>query len=316
MVWIRRIITGFAALILLLWVGMAIYAYWPQEPGVPAAELAGPEDRFIEADGMQLRYRTWGKPVPGQSPIVLIHGFANSVQTWRDLGPALADDYYVIALDMPGFGLSDKPDDRDYSNASQGAAVVAFIEALNLDSAIVGGHSMGGALALHVAEQSDKVTGMIMFNPGIITTGVPAITEYQTFPMHRLSARTFADRNFRANFLRASYLRPEIITEDVIDDVMLGTKTDDYWTGTTRMMQFYEAGNEVEMLADLRIPTLIVWGTEDKNKPDGEAEKLNELFPVSRLALIPDAAHYVQEEKPLESAAAIIDAKDFWAAAR
>ena len=316
MVWIRRILKSFAALLVLLWLGMTIYAYWPQEAGVPATELAGPDDRFVEADGMLLRYRTWGEPVPGQSPIVLIHGFANSVQTWRDLGPELKNDYHVIALDMPGFGLSAKPDDRDYTNPSQAAAVIAFIEALNLDSAIIGGHSMGGALSLHVAEQSERITGMILFNPGIITTGVPAITEYQVFPMHRLSARTFADRNFRTNFLKSSYLRPEIITEDIMDDLMLGTKTDDYWTGTTQMMSYYESGNEVEMLGEIRVPTLIVWGTEDRNKLDDEAQQLDGMLPVSRLALIPDAAHYVHEEKPTESAAAVIAAKDFWAAAR
>jgi len=314
--WIRRLLLSFTALLALLWCAMVIYAYWPQTPGVPAAQLAGPDDRFVDVDGMQLRYRTWGKPVAGQPDIVLIHGFANSVQTWRDLGPALANDYHVVALDMPGFGLSAKPDDRDYTNTAQAAAVVDFIEALGLRNVVVGGHSMGGTLALHVAKQSPRVSGMILMNPGIITTGVPAITEYQVFPMHRLSARTFGSRDFRANFLRGSYVRPEIITEAVIDDVMLGTRTDDYWTGTTRMMQFYESGNEVDMLPDMRVPTLLVWGTEDKGKLPDEAQQLDAMLPISRLALIPDAAHYVHEEKPLESAAAIIDAKDFWAAAR
>ena len=82
------------------------------------------------------------------------------------------------------------------------------------------------------------------------------------------------------------------------------------------MMKYYEAGNEVDMLADIRVPTLIVWGTEDRNKLDDEAQQLDALLPLSRLALIPDAAHYVHEEKPAESAAAVIAAKDFWAAAR
>lgn len=314
--WIRRLFLSLFMLLLLTWCGMVIYAYWPQEPGVPARELAGPDDRFIEADGLQLRYRTWGRPVAGQPALVLIHGFGNSIQTWRDLAPALADDYYVVAMDMPGFGLSAKPDDRDYSNVNQAATVVSFIEALGLSSVVIGGHSMGGTLALHVAAQSPDIAGIIFLNPGLITTGVPAITEYQVFPMHRLSARTFASREFRGNFLRSSYVRPEIITEEVLDAVMLGTRTDDYWTGTTRMMQYYESGNEAAMLPETRVPALIVWGTEDKGKPDGEAEEIDAMLPNSRLALIPDAGHYVHEEKPLESAAAIIAAKDFWAAPR
>ncbi len=314
--WIRRLLTALAALLVLTWVGLSIYAYWPQEPGVPARELAGPDDRFIDAAGMQLRYREWGQPVAGQPDIVLIHGFANSLQTFRSLGPALADDYHVIALDVPGFGLSDKPDDHDYSNSSQASVIVAFIEALGLEQVVIGGHSMGGTLSLHVAEQSPRVVGMILLNPGIITTGVPAITEYQMFPMHRLSARTFADREFRGRFIKTSFVKPDIITDEALDDLMLGAKTDDYYTGTTQLMKFYEAGNEVEMAANVRVPTLIVWGVEDKNKLPDEGQQLQALIPGSRLALIAAAGHYVHEEKPAESAAAIIAAKDFWGQAR
>ena len=180
----------------------------------------------------------------------------------RDLAPALAGDYHVIALDVPGFGLSAKPSDRDYSNMNQGAAITAFIESLGLDNVIIGGHSMGGTLALYVAMQSPHVNGMILLNPGIITTGVPAITEYQFFPLHRLSAKMFGDREFRGQFVRTSFLRPEIITETVLDDLMLGSRTDDYLTGTTQLMKYYESGNEVDMLAYIRVPTLIVWGVE------------------------------------------------------
>ncbi len=314
--WIRRLLTTLVALLVLIWIGLSVYAYWPQPPGVPARELAGPDDKFIEAAGMQLRYREWGTPVAGEPAIVLIHGFANSIQTFRLLAPLLADDYHVIALDVPGFGLSDKPADHDYSNASQAAVISAFIDALGLDTVVIGGHSMGGTLSLHVAEQSPHVVGMVLLNPGIITTGVPAITQYQPFPMQRLSARTFASRDFRGNFLKTSFLNPDIITEEVLDDLMLGSRTDDYYTGTTQMMKFYEPGNEVAMLADVRVPTLIVWGVEDKNKLPDEGQQLQAMIAGSRLALIADAAHYVHEEKPAESAAAIIAAKDFWAKRR
>ena len=314
--WIRRILLGLTGILAIGYGALVAYAYWPQDPGLPAAQLAGPDDRFAEVDAMSIRYRSWGEQRPGEPVIVLIHGFGNSLQTYRDLAPALADDYRVIALDVPGFGLSSKPADRDYSNMNQGKAITDFIEALGLDNVIIGGHSMGGTLALYVAMQSPHVNGMILLNPGIITTGVPAITEYQFFPLHRLSAKMFGDREFRGSFVRTSFLRPEIITDAVLDDLMLASKTDHYLTGTTQLMKFYESGNEVDMLAYIRVPTLIVWGVEDKNKLDDEAQQLAGMLAESRLALIQNAAHYVHEEKPLESAAAIIAAKDFWATTR
>jgi len=316
MVLFRRLIQGLLGLVVLGYLGAAAYAYWPQADGVPARQLATADDRFIEAAGMTLRYRVWGEARDTQPPLVLMHGFGNTVQTFRDLGPALADDYQVIALDMPGFGLSDKPADHDYGNASQAAVVVEFMRALGLQTAVIGGHSMGGALALHVAEQAPEVTGIILMNPGIITTGVPAIAEWSVFPLPRLTAKTFGDAGFRERFLKQSYVNPEIVTPQVVEDVMVGARTDDYLSGTTQMMKFYKSGDEEGMLDDMRVPTLIVWGDEDKSKPAGEAEQLAAALPVSRLARVPEAGHYVHEEKPLESAAAIIAAKDFWAAAR
>ena len=316
MVLIRRILVALAALLVLSFIGLVAYSYWPQPAGVPSATLATDGDRFIDAGGMTLRYRVWGEPQPGQPPLVLMHGFGNTVQTFRDLAPALEDDYQVIALDMPGFGLSDKPDDHDYSNASQAAVVVEFIRALGLKSAVIGGHSMGGALALHVAQQAPEVRGIILMNPGIITTGVPPIAEYVVFPLPRLTAKTFGDAGFRERFLKQSYVNPDIVTPAEVEDVMVGALTDDYITGTTQMMKYYKSGDEEQMLADIRVPTLIVWGVEDKSKPAGEAEQLAAALPISRLALVPGAGHYVHEEKALESAAAIIAARDFWATDR
>ncbi|MGI9290373.1 MAG: alpha/beta fold hydrolase [Gammaproteobacteria bacterium] len=316
MIIIKRILFSMMVSLAVVYVGLILYAYFPVGDGVPAASLAAKEDRFIEVDDMQIRYREWGARRAGEPSIVLIHGFANTLQTFRDLAPELADTYHVIALDMPGFGLSAKPDDRDYSNANQGKLVGDFARALELDQYIIGGHSMGGTHSLHVAVNEPEVVGIIFLNPGIITTGVPAATEYLKFPFPRISAKTFADRQFRENFLKTSYLRPEIITEEVMDEVMIGSLTDDYYPGTTQLMSYYVAGNEVEMLDDVRVPVLIVWGVQDKNKPENEATELQSMLPGSRLVLIDDAAHYVHEEAPVESAQAIEAARDFWAQVR
>lgn len=313
---VRRILATIAGLLLAAYAGLIVYAYWPAPEGVPAVELATAEDRFIEVDGMQIRYRTWGTPEPGKPAIVLIHGFANSLQSFRLLGPLLGEDYYVAALDMPGFGLSDKPADRDYSNESQARLVGDFVRALGLEQIVIGGHSMGGTHAVHVAINEPEVVGVIFLNPGIITTGVPAITEYLMFPMPRLSAKTFADREFRERFLKTSFVRPEIVTESVIDEVMLGSRTDDYYPGTTQMMSYYVSGDEVEMMGNIRVPVLTVWGLLDKNKPESEARELQELISIGRLVIVEDAAHYVHEEAPEETAAAIRNARNFWAQTR
>jgi pimeloyl-ACP methyl ester carboxylesterase len=310
---IKRILLTMAMLLLIVYGGLVAYAYWPYGDGVPAIELADEDDLFIDVDGIRLRYKVWGEPQNNQPTIVLIHGFANSVETFRLLGPELARDHHVIALDLPGFGLSDKPSVYDYGNVNQAATISAFIAALQLQDVVIGGHSMGGAHVVHVAINDSAVVGALLMNPGIITTGVPSAAQYFIFPLPRLAAKTFADRGFRERFVKTSFVNPDLITAAVMDDLMLATKTDDYIEGATELMRHYVAGNEVTLLDDIRVPVLIVWGEQDSNKPAGEAEELQSLIANSRLVLVKNAGHYVHEEAPVATAKAIRDADSFWA---
>jgi len=76
----------------------------------------------------------------------MVHGFAGSTYTWRYLIPLLTDDYTIYALDVLGFGLSDKPPDGDYDMKSQGDLLIGFMDAIKLPSATLVGHSMGGVI--------------------------------------------------------------------------------------------------------------------------------------------------------------------------
>ena len=309
----RQILLTMVMLFLIVYAGLIAYAYWPHGEEFPVAELAHENDLFITLDGIQLRYQEWGAPQEDKPAFIFIHGFANSSYTFRNLGPLLGEDYYVLALDLPGFGLSDKPDDHDYSNESQALIIKAFIKELGLKQVVIGGHSMGGAHAVHVAIDTPEVVGAILLNPGIITTGVPPATEYLFFPLPRIAAKTFADRQFRERFIKTSFVNPDLITEEIMDELMLVTQTEGYMDGSTQLMSYYVAGHEIEMLDDLRVPVLIVWGVQDNNKPAGEAQQLQGLIANSQLVLVDDAGHYVHVEAPEETAAAIHDARGFWA---
>jgi pimeloyl-ACP methyl ester carboxylesterase len=313
---LSRILLTMAGLLLVVYTGLVAYAYWPYGDGIPVAQLAGPDDHFLTANGHQFRYRTWGEPEDGQPAILLIHGFANSSMSFLDLGEELASDHFVIALDMIGFGLSDKPADHDYGNESQAQTVIDFIEALGLGEVVIGGHSMGGAHAVHVAVKSPRAVGMILFNPGIITTGVPPLTQYLVFPLPRLAAKMFAERDFRESFLSSSYVNPDIVTEERLDELMLATESEGYIEGVTTLMSYYAAGDEIDMLDEVRVPTLIVWGADDKRKSTEEALELDGMLANSRLIMVEDAGHYVHEEQPLIAANAIRDADSFWATRR
>jgi pimeloyl-ACP methyl ester carboxylesterase len=306
MKWLKRLLGGLLSLLVLAWLGLVIYAYWPSGiEEVPAVNLAGPADRFVRVDGVNLRYRTWGSPAPDKPTALLLHGFANSLQSFRRVAPLLADRYYVVAYDMPGYGLSDKPAPFDYQNAHQAEIAGDLIKALNLRNVVVGGHSLGGAIALRVALRSPEVIGLVVMNPGIITTGVPAIAKYLVFPFPRLQAKVFGDPAFRADFLRRSFVDPSIVTDDVIRDLSRTSHTEGYLRGMTNLMGQYSDAEEVPMLPGLKVPSLIVWGEQDRGKPAGEFEELRAQLPLNTAVLVPTSGHYVQEEAPAETAAAM-----------
>ena len=251
-------------LIILGYAYLVVYAYLPVEE-IPNRTLATKEDLFIEIRGHDIRYREYPAAKESSPNLILIHGFGNNLNSWRSITPILSEVYNVYVFDLLGFGLSDKPTDYDYSNLNQAETVSKLAETLNLDSFIVGGHSLGGAIAFHVAMNNQKTKGLILFNPGIINTGVPEFARYLNliFPFARVSAKQFADRDFREEFLKRSYHDPSIVDEKVMDEIMLGARSEGYMTGTTSMLnKFYDA-NEAEQMHRVNNPTLIVFGLED-----------------------------------------------------
>ena len=302
---LKRLLLGGLAAIALLWVGLTSWAYWPTAPEVPIAALATAEDRFVEVDGIRLRYREWGVAGADRPTLLLIHGFGNSLQSFRELAPRLEGCCHVVAIDMAGYGLSEKPVEFDYHNGPQARVLIRAARALGLERVIYAGHSLGGAVALQAVMQDPTAAGLILFNPGILTTGVPKIVQITIPPLPRMSAKMFASRDFRGNFLKKSYVDPSIVTEEVIDEVMKGARTEGYMAGMTSLMTQYAEGEEIRLAPRVKVPTLIPWGNQDRNKLPSEADDLQRLLPGSTLVRFDEAGHYVHEEAAADVAETI-----------
>ena len=291
---------------------LIVYAYMPEET-ISLRVLQTDSDQYFQHDGNRVRYQLLSELSVKKPNLILIHGFGNSLGTWESLAPKLSKAFNVYAIDMLGFGLSEKPVQYQYTNANQASVIQSFAEVMGFDSFIVGGHSLGGAIAMHAAMIDQKTQGLILFNPGIINTGVPEFSKYLNliFPMSRISAKQFADRDFREGFLKRSYHDPSIVTNQVMDRVMLGSQTADYVSGMSSMLSKYYKSNEAELMSDVKLPTLIIFGIEDRNKSMDEALQLKNGFSNSRLEIIQDAGHYVHEESPDTVSKIIINSVKF-----
>lgn len=311
---LKKLLIGLVAFLVVAYLALCVYAYWPGEPETPAHELATADDRFVSVNGLNLRYREYGTPGSDKPNLLLIHGFANSLQSFRGIAPLLASCCYVVAIDLPGYGLSDKPVEFDYHNGPQATMMVAAAKALDLSNPIYVGHSLGGAIALRAALEDRAAGGLVLMNPGILTTGVPKLVQLTIPPLPRLSAKQFGSRSFRERFMKLSYLDPSIITPQVMDDVMIASRSEGYRTGMTSLMQQYSEGEEPPMLPNVKVPTLILWGNADRNKLLSEADDLQSRIPGAELVRFEKAGHYVHEEQPEGVAKAMEDAFARWRA--
>src|SRR6266704_6842883 len=125
------------ALLALVLVGVLARSFWPK--------AAGLEPRFETLSGLRIRYvRAGDGPV-----VVLLHGFASSIFTWKDVLPGLARSRTVVALDFPGFGESEQP--RDLDVGIYPGIVLGLMDRLGIVRATLVGNSMGGAVATVLA---------------------------------------------------------------------------------------------------------------------------------------------------------------------
>lgn len=300
---IKKILIGIIISIALLYLALIIIAYLPYKT-FPVKELARKEDKFIKVDGHTIHYIKQGKG----KPLILVHGFAGSTYTWRNLMPLLADQYTIYALDVLGFGLSDKPPDGNYDMESQGNLLISFMDALNLPSATLIGHSMGGVIIAYAALAApSKVDALVMIEAGFYSGGAPAFLKYIFFPLDRIMTRQFYTKSFRKKFLLGSYYNKSLVTDEVVEAYMIPTRTPNALDAMEQMMSSVGPQKYEGIAENISRPTLIVWGGKVAGVKSEDAKRLNREIQRSQLVSIKECGHYVQEEKPQELAKAIRD---------
>lgn len=299
----KKILIGIPIAFVLIYIILIIVAYLPYET-TPIAELAGAEDKFAEVNGHTIRYTMQGSG----KPLILVHGFAGSAYTWREIIPLLSDRYTVYAYDVLGFGLSDKPSDGRYDMKSQADSLIGFMDALHLSSATLIGHSMGGIIIGYAALAApSRIDKLVLIEPGFYSGKIPAFLQYMFFPLNRIMARQFYSRGMTERFLLASFLNKSIITEAVVDAYMIASRTPNALDAMAHMMVTTGAQRYEGITVNITRPALIVYGEREKGVLPEAAQQINREIRGSVLSSIEESGHYVQEEKPRELAKTIRD---------
>jgi len=257
---------------------------------------------FINIDGARVHYQEFGDV--SNPPMILIHGYTASVYVWKTTAPMLADaGFHVFAIDLLGFGYSEKPSWFDYSIQSQARMVSRFMNRLGIGRATIVGSSYGGAVASTIAlDYAERVEKLVLVDAvinddvknhpilrlvsyrGIGELVTPFLTDSRFFLRHRMNG-TIAKANHH------------LITKDRIDSVRRPLSAADAHNSLLATSRAWDA-NRIQQDAHLiNAPTLIIWGDQDTVIPVKNGHKLHGEILNSRLVILKDCGHVPQEEK-------------------
>jgi len=235
----------------------------------------------------------------GSVPIVFLHGYSLSAQTWVRIMPRLPAAYRAYAPDLRGFGLSSKPA-KGYTYEALVEDLAAVLDALNLPKAVFVGHSFGGCILQHFAVRyPGRLSALVLSNtyacnlpPHGITAGVQA----------RLAGYGTAAQN-REIFNRTvpRYFDPANVTPtDVAAFIALALQAGNPALKQTLRTMYASPAIPRESLAAIQAPTLIIVGTHDPFGTFDQAVALSDCIPKSRIAVMPRCGHSPMWEQPRE----------------
>ena len=251
----------------------------------------GVRQRDTVVDGNRIHYLE-ALPAAGspERTLVLVHGLGARASDWAPMIPQLAaHGYHVYALDLLGYGDSVKPANGDFSIRGEERVVTDFMQQLGIAKADVAGWSMGGWVAMKVAlDHPERVNRLLLYDSAGLYYRI-------NFPV-----TLFTPDDKAGLYQLMSYLEPDKPRIQLPAFAVPGTLRkfrEKRWV-VDKSLASMLAGRDVLdfRVAQLQMPVLIVWGTEDKLIPFSSGERLHELVPQSVLVGIDGCGHLLPSE--------------------
>ncbi|MEW5737327.1 MAG: alpha/beta fold hydrolase [Myxococcota bacterium] len=252
---------------------------------------------FAQVEGTRVRYLDVGQG----PPVVLLHGFASSIENWALVIPELSKTHRVIALDLRGFGWTDRPV-ADYSPAAQAKLVKALLDERGVGPAAIVAHSWGSSVALAFAlAYPDRVTKVALYDAWVYEDQLPSMFQLSRAKGvgEALFALFYSQRADER--IAQGFYDPAVVTQQLVDDVEVafarpGTKA--AALATVRGMNFTEVE---KTYASIKVPALLLFGREDIVTPPSIGERLVRQLPNAKLVIYPRCGHFPMLEAAPES---------------
>lgn len=308
--WLKYV--GGIALLLLV---LLAFRFWT--PDLPPEELrqkyaTGASDFIQLPSGAEAHFRMQGN---AEGPtLILLHGSNASLHTWEGWVDALETNFFVVTVDLPGHGLTGPTPADDYTYDGMVTFLKEFTTALNLDSFFLGGNSMGGAITLSYAlTYPDQLEGLILVDAAGITPPRDTRVAVKRPKAFDLAGRWYTDwilKNITPRAVVEEGLKTSITDHSLISDAMI----DRYWDlarhpgnrrATGLRFAWYREGRNDLPIANIKAPTLILWGEDDSLIPVEVGQIMADRIGDAKLLTYPNIGHIPMEEIPAITAAAV-----------
>lgn len=293
----------FGALLLVVLVGPFLVPIPELTGAVEPRQLAGPNSRFVQIGEIEVHYEEQGA---GSPALVLLHGFAASTFSWREVMAPLAQQGRVVAYDRPAFGLTERPQEwgeaNPYSSAYQPELLVGLLDELGIERAVLVGNSAGGAVAVQTAlAYPGRVEGLVLVSPALNQGGGPGWARLffnlpQVDRLGPLLARSLQDRG--AEFAASAWHDPSRMDEEVWAGYSLPLQAHNWDAALWEFTRSSAAPGLPERLDELDLPVLVISGDDDRIVPVEYSRRAAREIGGARLVEIANCGHVPQEECP------------------
>jgi pimeloyl-ACP methyl ester carboxylesterase len=258
--------------------------------------------RQVEIEGTRVNYAELGSGP--RMPIVFVHGLSGSWQNWLENIPHFAGEHRVLALDLPGFGHSPMPD-WEISIESYGRLLHRFCDALGVGDCAVVGNSMGGFISAEAASaQPDRFEKLALVSAAGVSSArlrhQPAETVARMATaaaplLLRLQERGLRRPRVRWATFKGLFQHPEALRRELLLETFQSGAGRPGFLPAVQGLVGYDI---LDQLAEVDVPTLIVWGRNDRVVPPQDAAGFAQRLRNSRTVIFDDTGHLPQLERP------------------
>jgi pyruvate dehydrogenase E2 component (dihydrolipoamide acetyltransferase) len=270
---------------------------------VPVSQLSDRNGVFVTLKDVDLYYQH--ASASGEA-VILIHGQAGSTLTWQDTLSALsAAGYDTYVLDLPGYGLSEKGLQLDFSHPHAADLVYAFMDAQNIAQAHLVGHAYGANIAAYVAQaHPQRVASLTLVAPTLITWEPPQVPEsvlnlFFVERWIRVGVRLVSPAAVGEQ-LRSATKVDDVVDSQLIDDYARLMQTEDWAFTAIGVIRDSHLNQLPAPLETIMQPTLLIWGTEDGWAPPDAADGILNEINDAQLQQIPGVGHLPMHESVQE----------------